>query len=102
MQVTVQRSGGFAGLQLVWKVDSQELKPSEARSLQELVERSGLAASSLPDIVQTHGADIFEYAVTVETPKKRCSVKVQAEEAQIPHTIRSLIEWVQARGKRSP
>jgi hypothetical protein len=102
LQVTVERSGGFAGLHRSWKVNSNELEPGDARSLQELVERSGLAASDLPDVVQNRGADIFEYTVTVETGQGRHSIKVQAEDTQIPGAIRSLTEWVQARGKQTP
>jgi hypothetical protein len=103
MQITVVRSGGVAGMRpLTWKVNSQELRESDARALQDLVQRSNFFSAHLQDIKNSKGADIFAYTITVETPESSRTLKIQAEEGRYPEALRSLIDWVQIRATPSP
>jgi len=66
MRITIQRSGGFAGLRPPpVTVDTAQLPPDQSAALQEAVKRVDLTASQEPSAPQ-RGADRFQYQVTIE------------------------------------
>jgi hypothetical protein len=70
MKVHFRQSGGFAGLLRAAEVDTKELAPAEARSIEELV-REVLDAT--PARAHTPGADITRYELTVDDGSGPCS-----------------------------
>jgi hypothetical protein len=97
MRVSVERSGGFAGIVKTASVDEDELSPDEARTMGELVRALG-PAEQAGDTDNTQ-RDRFEYAVTVETNEGSRTITAGEAEASAP--LRQLIDWVTATAGRS-
>lgn len=102
MRIEYLRSGGFAGLRLTTMVDTEQLLPDDASSLEKMVDDCDFF--SLPEQIQStpQGADRFEYRVTVTVETR--SHTVTAGEAALPETFRPLIdyltEYAKSGGKR--
>jgi hypothetical protein len=92
MQISFQRTGGFAGITKTTTVDTATLTPNEAEVLPRLVEAADLFR--LPEqITSAHPqSDRFQYKLTVEDQGKQHTVTVS--ESAIPGTLRPLIEWL--------
>jgi hypothetical protein len=75
VKVTVERSGGFAGMKRRYQVDTSSLDDEAAGRLRRAIEHTAFfdlpsrAGESAP------GADRFEYAVTVEAPSRTHTVR---------------------------
>ena len=93
MQITIERSGGFAGLRRTWKINGDDLQPAELRKVEKLA--AAVLSPDIPDSIKSPGADLFQYRITVETPARTRTIQVQAEEGKIPAPVHALIEWVQ-------
>lgn len=63
MRISLERSGGFAGVRLACTVDTSSLPPAEAARLEHLVARAGLDA--LPPTA-INEPDRFEYRLEVD------------------------------------
>ncbi len=99
MRISLERSGGFAGIRLTTTVDTDSLADDEARTLQQLVESSDffhLPATLMPQKPQP---DRFQYTLTVETDDK--SHTVTAAETALPAKARPLFEWLAQRARRA-
>jgi hypothetical protein len=90
MRVTVERSGGFAGITKTASVDRDALAPADAETMDELV-RDLDDAAPLADAASPE-RDRFEYAVTLETGER--SRMITASESDASPSLRRLIEWV--------
>ncbi|MGH2538992.1 MAG: protealysin inhibitor emfourin [Actinomycetota bacterium] len=97
MRVTVERSGGFAGITTTSSVDEHELTPDQARTMGELVQ--ALDRVEQPAGSESRHRDSFEYAVTVETGDASRTISVGEDEAS--EQLRRLIEWVMSTADRS-
>ena len=96
MRVTLEQSGGFAGLLLTKTIDTQTLSPTEAEELERLVKESDFFR--LTSIVEASPQpDRFSYTLSVEREGQTHSINVS--ETNLPKAVRSLVEWVQARSK---
>jgi hypothetical protein len=97
MRVTVERSGGFAGITKTASVDRDALAPADAEMMDELVrdldDAAPLADASSPE------RDRFEYSVTLETGEGLRTIT--ASESQASSSLRRLIEWVTSAADRS-
>ncbi len=94
MQVTIERSGGFAGIRAVWKVDSAMLADSDAQALRQLAdaclaEKSDEAGAAMPDA--------FCHRISVESKLGKSCVNLQAE--PLPEAAGALVEWVKSRAQ---
>ena len=92
MKVSIIRGGGLAGLVTATTVNSEDLGPADAQSLQAKV-----AAARLPELAKTSAQtpnqpDRFSYEVTVEDGANRQTVRVREQDAAEP--LRALISWV--------
>jgi hypothetical protein len=80
MHIEFARSGGFAGIEFMAKIDTAELAPDEARKVKEMVEAAGffnlLAVTPRP----ARGADQFQYSVTIEEEGRKRTVQLSEEE----------------------
>jgi hypothetical protein len=90
MRVTVERSGGFAGITKTKSVDQEDLSPDDAKVMRELVQ--ALDRSEGSERSPGRQPDRFEYVVTVETSGR--SRTVAAGEAGASPALGRLIEWV--------
>lgn len=96
MRVTLEQSGGFAGLMITRTVDTQDLSPTEAQQLEQLVKQSNFF--QLNSIVEmSPQPDRFGYTMTIEMNGQTHSIELS--ETNMPEPVRSLVEWVQARSR---
>jgi len=93
MRISLERTGGFAGITKKTTVDTAELPANEAKTLPQLVEAADLFR--LPERITSPNpqSDRFQYKLTVEDNGKQHTVTVS--EAALPGTLRPLIEWLQ-------
>ncbi|MEH1966890.1 protealysin inhibitor emfourin [Nostoc sp.] len=93
MRISLERTGGFAGITKKTTVDTDTLPPNEASTLPRLVEAADLFR--LPEQITSSNpqSDRFQYKLTVEDNGKQHTVTVS--EAALPGTLRPLIEWLQ-------
>ena len=97
MRVTVERSGGFAGITRTASVDRDALAPEDARTMEELVRDLGDAAPIAR--APSSERDRFEYSVTLETGEGVRTIR--ASESEVSPSLRRLIEWVTSTAGRS-
>jgi hypothetical protein len=92
MRVSMERTGGFAGISKRTTVDTTNIPVNEANQLPQLVEAANFF--NLPDNITapSNQPDRFQYRLTVEDKDKKHTVTVS--EAALPGTLRPLIEWV--------
>jgi hypothetical protein len=92
MRVTLEQSGGFAGLMIMRTIDTQDLSPTETQQLEQLVKESDFfQLNSVTNYASQ--ADRFAYQLTIEQDGRSHSVQVSEE--NIPAQLRPLMEWVQ-------
>jgi hypothetical protein len=92
MKITVERSGGFAGMLMRSQVDSSQLSPQDSQELQGLID--AVHFFDLPPQVKIKGAgaDRFQFTITVEDGGKRNSVT--GSETDLPEGVTALIHRV--------
>jgi hypothetical protein len=106
MRVSIERSGGFAGITIKTAVEEKDLSPDEAQKLQEMVEEVDFL--NLPEkiISPSSQPDRFQYELSLEKSGRQHTVTV-SEEA-LPKKLIPLIKWVMEKarqakkGKESP
>ncbi|MCP6759508.1 MAG: hypothetical protein NHB32_12240 [Fischerella sp. CENA71] len=96
MRISLQRTGGFAGISKKAIVDTANLSSEETQQLSHLLEAVNFF--NLPTIINTpsNQADRFQYTLTVEENNQQHTVKVS--EAALPGNLKQIIEWINARG----
>ncbi len=94
MQIEFVRSGGFAGINLVARVNLEKLAPDEAAALEQKINDAGFF--DLPAQIKpaSRGADLFEYSLTVSSPPRTHTVVVS--ETVVPEKLRPLIDHLTA------
>lgn len=93
MRVTLEQSGGFAGLMITKAIDTQDLSPSETQQLEQLVKESNFF--QLTSIAEASPQpDRFGYTLSIEMNGRTHSIELS--ETNLPERVRSIIEWVQA------
>ena len=92
MLITLERSGGFAGISKVITIDTAKIPQNQAEQLPMLLECANFF--NLPAYIagDSKNRDRFEYTITVEDKDKQHAVTVS--ESLIPGTIRPLIDWI--------
>ena len=91
MRITVERYGGFAGLNMSGSVDTDEMGSDDALDMYRMVDEC--AFFRLPEAMdEEEGADRFQYMVTVELGGKEHQVKMSEQAA--PEQIRPLLRQV--------
>lgn len=96
MCITLEQSGGFAGLLITRTIDTKDLPPSEAQQLEKLVRESNFF--QLNSIAEASPQpDRFEYTLTVELDGRIHSIQVS--ETNMPEKVKSIVQWVQTRSR---
>lgn len=99
MKISVERSGGFAGLtEKIASVDTKELVRAKAEPLEKLIERVGFFG--LPAVMTGNavGADQFKYEITVEDGARHHSVAFVEDDSPQTAPLRGLVKQLQAGG----
>ncbi|MGG6264459.1 protealysin inhibitor emfourin [Leptolyngbya sp. AN03gr2] len=96
MRVTLEQSGGFAGLMITKSIDTQDLSPSEAQQLENLVKSSNFF--QLNSIVEASPQpDRFGYTLMIEMNGRSHSIDLS--ETNMPEKVRPIADWVQTRSR---
>lgn len=96
MRVTLEQSGGFAGLLIDKTIDTKDLSASEAQQLEELVRASNFF--QLNSIVEAFPQpDRFGYTLTIEMNGRTHSLEMS--ETNMPEAVRPIVDWVQKRSR---
>jgi hypothetical protein len=92
MRISLERTGGFAGMTKSTTVDTDTLPENEASQLPQLLEEADLY--NLPPQISSRSlqSDRFQYKLTVEDHGQKHTVTVS--EAALPGQLKPLIEWV--------
>ncbi|MGB3649635.1 MAG: protealysin inhibitor emfourin [Rivularia sp. (in: cyanobacteria)] len=96
MLISLERSGGFAGISKVIEIDSAKLPQNQAE-LPMLLESANFF--NLPAYIadESKQRDRFQYTLTIEDKNKQHTVTVN--ESSIPETLKPLIDWINCHGK---
>ncbi|MGR9086317.1 MAG: protealysin inhibitor emfourin [Gammaproteobacteria bacterium] len=99
MHVTIQRTGGFAGIPFTKELDADSLPQDEANRLRQMVETADFFR--LPSVIPfAPQPDRFQYQIIIEQGGKKHRVTVN--EAAIPFELKPLLNWLLERGPHSP
>ncbi|MGB7380261.1 MAG: protealysin inhibitor emfourin [Rivularia sp. (in: cyanobacteria)] len=92
MLITLERSGGFAGISKVMEIDSTELPQNKAEEVSILLEAANFF--NLPAYIAAapNQRDRFEYTLAVENKGNQHTVTVA--ESAIPEDLKPLIDWI--------
>lgn len=90
MQITFERSGGFAGMVMATDVNTADLPSEDAKHLRTLVEAADFFR--LPTTIAAAQPDRFQYQITVTDGGKAHSISV--DESAMPGTLRPLVDWL--------
>ena len=92
MRVSVERSGGFAGISQTKSISSNQLPAEEAQKVADLVEAAGFF--ELPSVIRSTepGGDRFQYKITVESEHGTHTVRV--DEAAVPPSLQPVLSWM--------
>ncbi|PLZ95304.1 hypothetical protein CI594_14950 [Fischerella thermalis CCMEE 5196] len=92
MRISLQRTGGFAGISKKAIIDTANLSPEETQQLYQLLEAANFY--SLPPKINApaNQPDRFQYILTVEENNQQHTLIV--DEAALSETLKRLIEWV--------
>ncbi len=99
MNISLKRSGGFAGLQEnLANIDTAKLPASEAQRLEQSVQ--GLGFFDLPAAISAGGvgADFFRYEITVVQGERRHSVAFADDDSPATAQLRGFVETLIAMG----
>ncbi len=98
MRVTLERTGGFAGVRLSASVDTDKLPSADAQRLRQLVANAHFF--SLPETISTpvQQPDRFQYKVTVLDGGRAHTVT--AGEVALPASLRPLTDFLTLQDRR--
>jgi hypothetical protein len=98
MRVTLERTGGFAGVRLTTTADTDKLPSDDAEQLRQLV--AGSRFFELPERIAPQRAqpDRFQYRVTVEDDSQVHTVTVS--ETALPPGMRPLTDFLSRQARR--
>ena len=99
MQITVTRSGGFAGLtETLFSLSTDELSSSARERIVALLQDAGFFA--LPEVLprKAVGADRFRYQISVVDGPSRHSVTFVADDSASGTALEALIAELEALG----
>lgn len=98
MKISLERSGGFAGMTRTFQVDADALTDEERALVDRLVASAEFfalpATIAAPDAA---GADRFSYRLTIESADGTHTV--ETSDASAPDSLKPLIDWVSERGR---
>ena len=98
MRMTIERTGGFAGMRLTKVVDASTLPAEEKNQLRRLVDAADFFRLPATLISNSPQPDRFQYRLTLEENDRQHTVVVS--EQAVPGSLRPLIECLMAMARR--
>jgi hypothetical protein len=92
MRLSLERTGGFAGISKRINVDTNQLSQQQAEELSQLVAAADLFRLPAQMISTNRQVDRFQYQITIEDNGQRHTVT--ASETALPNTLKTLVEWL--------
>jgi hypothetical protein len=92
LRISVERTGGFAGVTIATSVDAANLPPVEARKLRQMVDEADFF--NLPGNITSRSPqpDRFQYELKVKEPGRQHTVLVSEE--VMPPKLKPLVKWL--------
>jgi hypothetical protein len=92
MRISVERSGGFAGISQTHSISTDQMSAEDAKKVVDLVKGAGFF--DLPAVIRSTepGADRFQYKVTVES--EHGVHTVQVDEGAVPASLQPVLNWM--------
>lgn len=90
--VDFERSGGFTGGTNRIEIKSDELDPSQAEALKELIDRSGFFESFVMENKFLNMPDQFRYHITIDRMGKKRTLELS--DGSMPDLFRPLINYL--------
>lgn len=97
MQITIRRTGGFAGIEQVATMDTGERQDAHARRVEELVRSTGFFDLSPSAQTQEIGADLMRQEITVRDGEREKTIAFD-DESPAAEKLRPLVEAVATAG----
>ena len=92
LRISIERSGGFAGITMKTAVDEKDLAPEEAQKLHEMVEETDFINLPGKIIPRSPKPDRFQYELSLEKSGRQYTVTVNEE--AMPEKLRPLVKWL--------
>jgi hypothetical protein len=102
MKITIERSGGFAGISTTFSADDGTLNLAEKQQLERLLRSSKFFDMPLESpAAKTRGAaDYFIYRITVEKDPGK-SHTVETTDVTMDQSLRSIVDILESRRRTS-
>lgn len=98
MRITYREAGGFAGLARGVEIDTAALPAAEARRVEDLVARAGLATGTRRGPEEAR--DLIGYEIAIETEAGRTVLSF--DDATVPAEAEALLDYLQQRARPLP
>ena len=94
MKISIEQTGGFAGISNSYNVDTERIPPNEAEKIKKIVQDGQLFSLShpIPTLPQKGSADYQSFKVTLEDNETKHIV--ECNQFNIPNELRLLIDYV--------
>ena len=92
MRISIERSGGFAGMTMRTAIDEKDLEPDEAQKLRRLVEKANFFNLSKKIMARSPRPDRFQYELSLKESGRQHTVTM-SEEA-MPENLKPLVKWL--------
>ncbi len=99
LRISIERSGGFAGITVRTTIDEKDLAPDEALKLRRLVERADFLNLSKKITPRSARPDRFQYELSLEESGEKHTVT--AGEETMPESLKPLVKWLMEKGLQS-
>jgi len=99
LRISIERSGGFAGITMKTTVDEKDLSPGEAQKLHQMVEEADFFNLPGKIISRSPQPDRFQYELRLEENGRQHMVRV-SEEA-MPEKLKLLVEWLMEKARQA-
>ncbi len=99
LRISIERSGGFAGITTKTSVDEKDLAPEEARKLHQLVEEAEFFNLPGKIVSRSPEPDRFQYELRLEENGRQ--YKVAVSEEAMPEKLKPLVNWLMEKARQA-
>ncbi len=99
MRISIERSGGFAGITMKTTVDEKDVAPDEALKLRQLVEEADFFNLPRKIVSQPPQPDPFQYELKLEEKGRQYAVSVGEE--VMPEKLKPLVSWLMGKARQT-
>ncbi len=97
LRISIERTGGVAGITIRSTVDAKDLAPEEGQKLRQMVEESNFFNLPAKIASRSPQPDRFQYELTVEEEGRRHTVMVSEE--VMPEKLKLLARWLMEKAR---